>query len=104
MKMLMTMLVMSLAIVGCSHSDEPNTSTQGDTLSDTVNDIVEEVDTDIDTSDIDIMSDTVETSEVIFEEEPDVSEEEAPEQLDEDPTSFRSNPDPGSQFFVPEIP
>ena len=26
------------------------------------------------------------------------------EQLDEDPTSFRSNPDPGSHFFNPEVP
>ena len=104
MKMLMTMLVMSLALTGCGVSDEPTTLTQNDVLPDTVNDIIQEADTDVDAFDIDIMSDTVEVSEVSFDEQPDVSEEEDPEQLDEDPTSFRSNPDPGSQFFVPEIP
>ena len=105
MKMLMTMLAISLVFVGCSDADEPVVPVQEEEV---VSDVAEETDEEV-VSDVDSEEDVLtldveqEDSEVSVEEGPDVSEEE-PEQLDEDPTSFRSNPDPGSHFFNPEVP
>jgi len=108
MKMLMTMLAVSLVFVGCGDSDDPVVPEQEqEVVSDVVEEVDEEVVSDVDSADdvsmldVDVEEDDADTS---VEEGPDASTEEEPEQLDEDPTSFRSNPNPGSHFFNPEVP
>ena len=107
MKMLMTMLAVSLVFVGCGDSDDPVVPEQeqevvSDVAKEVGEDVVSDVDSVDDVSTLDVNVEE-EDADVSVEEGPDVSEEES-EQLDEDPTSFRSNPDPGSQFFSPEVP
>jgi len=95
-----------MLLCACSEEDTYVMSTgdvtleegQVDTLEqDSVTDAVDLVE-DVPTVDVE------QTTEMDAEEGADVEEGENVEQLDEDPTSFRSNPDPGSQFFNPEVP
>jgi len=105
MKMLLIMLAVSLVFIGCSDSIEPIALDQGqEAISDVVEEVDEDVVSNIDSADDVLMLDVEEEAGVSVEEAPDVSGEEELGQLDEDPTSFRSNPDPSSPFFDPEIP
>ncbi len=105
MKMLMAVLAVSLVFVGCSDSVEPIALEQEqEVVSDVVEEVDEEVVSEVDSADDVLILDVEEEADVSVEEGPDVSAEEESEQLDEDPTSFRNNPDPSSQFFAPEIP
>tara|TARA_B100002019_G_C20890524_1_gene413202 strand:- start:18 stop:377 length:360 start_codon:yes stop_codon:yes gene_type:complete len=108
MQVFAVLMAASLVFMGCSDSDE---SVALEQEQEAVSDVTEEVDEDV-VSDVDSVDDVSmldvsveeEDADVSVERGPDVSEEEDPEQLDEDPTSFRSNPNPGSHFFNPEVP
>ena len=108
MKMFMTMLAVSLVFVGCGDPDNPVVPEQEqEVVSDVVEEVGEDVVSDVDSADDVSMLDVSlekEDVEVGVEQGPDASDEKESERLDEDPTSFRSNPDPGSHFFNPEVP
>ena len=92
MKMLMTMLAVSLVFVGCSDAEEPVALEQEqEVISDAAEEADEQVVSDVD-SEEDVLILDVEQSDL------EVNVEEGPE------ASFRNNPDPGSHFFTPEIP
>ena len=111
MKLLMqasaVFLAASFIFMGCSDSDElidnEAQATAVDTSEESGEDAVSGVDSaeDVATLDVNVEEEEAEVSAV---QGPDVSEEEESERLDEDPTSFRSNPNPGSHFFNPEVP
>jgi len=105
MKMFMTMLAVSLVFVGCGDSDDPVVPEQEqEVVSDVAEEVDEEVVSDVDSADdVSMLDVEQEEADVSVEIGPDVSEEE-PEELDEDPTSFRNSPIPGSHFFNPEVP
>ena len=107
MKMLMTTLAFMLVFVGCSESDTHLVTQDLDAVSSTddVSDVFDEAGEDVlsDVEYVDISVDVVQQEDSI--DEPlDADEQEEPEQLDEDPTSFRSDSNPGSNFFTPYIP
>ena len=108
MQVFAVLMATSLVFVGCGDSDDPVAPEQEqEVLPDVAEEVDDEVISDVDSADDVSMLDVSveeEDAEVDVEEGPDVSEEEEPEQLDEDPTSFRSNPNPGSHFFNPEVP
>ena len=101
MKMLMTMLVMSLALVGCGDSDDPVTPVQEEEV---VSDIVEsdaevsdsDVDSAEDVSTLDVEADDAEEEEV--EEAPVEENEEDEPPMEGDPTRRGGEE---SKFFDP---
>ena len=98
MKFLLAALVL-MTLYACSEEDNYVVTTGDVTVEEgqtDVADATEALDTVEDVSTFDVEQNTE------LDAEADV--EENVEQLDEDPTSFRSNPDPGSQFFNPEVP
>ena len=108
MKFFNVALVLMMTMAGCANDD---VVVEGDGEGVVVEDVVVE---DLDDAappddgaplDNDVSVPTVEEEvDAAAEEGPDVSEEEQPEELDEDPTSFRSTPTPASHFFNPEVP
>ena len=105
MKIFMATLAFALVFVGCGDSEEPVASEQEqEVTSEVVEEVSEPDDLVVDSdSDVSILDVEQQESDVAVESGPEVSEEES-EQLDEDPTSFRNNPNPGSHFFNPEVP
>ena len=109
MKLLLAALVLMM-LHGCSEEDTYVVSTGDVTVEEGQADVPDDVSaTDVvdpvqDVTTFDVEQDTEVDVEVDVEEGVDVEDDENVEQLDEDPTSFRSNPDPGSQFFNPEVP
>ena len=91
MKMLMTMLVMSLALVGCGDSDDPVAPVQEEeVVSDVVESDAEVSDSDVDSADdvsmLDAEEDAAEEVEEAAAEEAEEAEEESA--MDGDPTRF----------------
>jgi len=94
MKMLMTMLVMSLALVGCGDSDDPVAPVQEEeVVSDVVESDAEVSDSDVDSADdvsmLDAEEDAAEeVEEAAAEEAEEEAEEEEEAAMDGDPTRF----------------
>ena len=94
MKMLMTMLVMSLALVGCGDSDDPVAPVQEEeVISDVVESDAEVSDSDVDSADdvsmLDAEEDAAEeVEEAAAEEAEEEAEEEEEAAMDGDPTRF----------------
>ena len=93
MKMLMTMLVMSLALVGCGDSDDPVAPVQEEeVVSDVVESDAEVSDSDVDSADdvsmLDAEEDAAEEVEEAAAEEVEQAEEEEESAMDGDPTRF----------------
>ena len=93
MKMLMTMLVMSLALVGCGDSDDPVAPVQEEeVMSDVVEPDAEVSDSDVDSADdvsmLDAEEDAAEEVEEAAAEEVEQAEEEEESAMDGDPTRF----------------
>ena len=94
MKMLMTMLVMSLALVGCGDSDDPVAPVQEEeVMSDVVEPDAEVSDSDVDSADdvsmLDAEEDAAEeVEEAAAEEAEEEAEEEEEAAMDGDPTRF----------------
>ena len=106
MKFLLAALVL-MTLYACSEEDNYVVATGDVTVEEGQTDVVdatEALDTVEDVSMFDVEQNTELDAEADVEENVDVDDQENVEQLDEDPTSFRSNPDPGSQFFNPEVP
>ena len=105
MKMLMTMLVMSLALVGCGDSDDPVAPVQEEeVVSDVVESDAEVSDSDVDSAEdvsmLDAEEDAAEeVEEAAAEEAEEVDEEEEEAAMDGDPTRFGG--DNFSSQFVP---
>ena len=105
MKMLMTMLVMSLALVGCGDSDDPVAPVQEEeVVSDVVESDAEVSDSDVDSADdvsmLDAEEDAAEeVEEAAAEEAEEADEEEEETAMDGDPTRFGG--DNFSSQFVP---
>ena len=93
MKMLMTMLVMSLALVGCGDSDDPVAPVQEEeVMSDVVESDAEVSESDVDSADdvsmLDAEADAAEEVEEAAAEEVEQAEEEEESAMDGDPTRF----------------
>ena len=93
MKMLMTMLVMSLALVGCGDSDDPVAPVQEEeVMSDVVESDAEVSESDVDSADdvsmLDAEEDAAEEVEEAAAEEVEQAEEEEESAMDGDPTRF----------------
>ena len=106
MKMLMTMLVMSLALVGCGDSDDPVAPVQEEeVMSDVVESDAEVSESDVDSADdvsmLDAEEDAVEEVEEAAAEETEEAEENEEEEaaMDGDPTRFGG--DNFSSQFIP---
>ena len=106
MKMLMTMLVMSLAFVGCGDSDDPVAPVQEEeVMSDVVESDAEVSESDVDSADdvsmLDAEADAAEEVEEAAAEEAEEAEENEEEEaaMDGDPTRFGG--DNFSSQFIP---
>ncbi len=112
MKMFMMALISVLIFVGCGDSDDlvapveeheaaSDVAEESDAEAASEEDAEESLDSEEEVSTLDVEQEEAEEADA--EESPEVSEEDEPG-LDEDPTSFETDPVPDSSFFSPQIP